>query len=243
MLNIYICEDNLEQLSRMTKAVEEIVMMESYDMTIALNTHDPNELLKTLENNGGTGVYFLDVDLQAELTGIALASLIRKLDPRGFIIFVTTHAEMTYLTFQYKVEALDYIIKDDFTQNRQRIQACLKNVNEKYSHSNLSTQKSFHVKSGERIIHIDYSDILFFETAAKAHRVTLYCDNRVEEFHGSIKEVESQIDERFVRCHQSYLVNRDRIKELDKKQKRIILDNNQTCEVSVRGMRVMKNLI
>lgn len=47
------------------------------------------------------------------MNGFELAQEIRKFDPRGFIIFITTHAELSYMTFTYKVEALDYIIKDD----------------------------------------------------------------------------------------------------------------------------------
>ena len=40
-----------------------------------------------------------------------LGDMIRQRDPLCSIIFVTTHAEMTYLTFMYKI-ALDFIIKD-----------------------------------------------------------------------------------------------------------------------------------
>ena len=36
------------------------------------------------------------------------------------------------MTFQYKVEALDFVVKDDFTQIRNRICECMANAIEKY---------------------------------------------------------------------------------------------------------------
>ena len=52
-----------------------------------------------------TGIYFLDVDLKSDINGIKLGSKIREKDTRGFIIFTTTHLEMSYFAFKYKVEA------------------------------------------------------------------------------------------------------------------------------------------
>ena len=46
---------------------------------------------------------FLDIQLEADINGIKLGSEIRKYDPIGNIIFVTSHSELTYLTFVYKV--------------------------------------------------------------------------------------------------------------------------------------------
>ena len=49
------------------------------------------------------GCYFLDIQLEVDINGIKLGSEIRKYDPIGNIIFVTSHSELTYLTFVYKV--------------------------------------------------------------------------------------------------------------------------------------------
>ncbi|WP_241960035.1 PfkB family carbohydrate kinase, partial [Staphylococcus gallinarum] len=50
-----------------------------------------------------------------------LASEIRKHDPVGNIIFVTSHSELTYLTFVYKVAAMDFIFKDGTIIEQQGI--------------------------------------------------------------------------------------------------------------------------
>ena len=51
--------------------------------------------------------------IRSDINGIKLGSEIRKYDPIGNIIFVTSHSELTYLTFVYKVSAMDFIFKDD----------------------------------------------------------------------------------------------------------------------------------
>ena len=43
--------------------------------------------------------------IRGDINGIKLGSEIRKYDPIGNIIFVTSHSELTYLTFVYKVSA------------------------------------------------------------------------------------------------------------------------------------------
>ena len=45
--------------------------------------------------------------------------------PIGNIIFVTSHSELTYLTFVYKVSAMDFIFKDDPNQLKTRIIDCI----------------------------------------------------------------------------------------------------------------------
>ena len=50
---------------------------------------------------------------------------IRKYDPIGNIVFVTSHSELTYLTFVYKVAAMDFIFKDDPDQLKTRVLDCL----------------------------------------------------------------------------------------------------------------------
>ena len=63
--------------------------------------------------------------IRSDINGIKLGSEIRKYDPIGNIIFVTSHSELTYLTFVYKVSAMDFIFKDDPNQLKTRIIDCI----------------------------------------------------------------------------------------------------------------------
>lgn len=237
MLSVIVCEDNEEQRNRITKFIEDSIMIENLDMEIALSAQDPEEIIEYLKNNEVSGLYFLDVDLQSDMNGIKLAEAIREYDPRGFIVFVTTHAEMSYLTFIYKVEAMDYIIKDNYETIKERIHQCILNAHKKYSSKATELQKNFTIKVEDKIISIEYNKILFFETSNVIHKVILHAIDRQIEFYSKMKEIEEKLDSRFYRCHRSFLVNKDNIKEIDKNNRVIHMINGQECLVATRLLK------
>ena len=112
MIDVYICEDDIKQLDTIKKYVQNTIIIEELDMNITLATNDPHTVLEKLQNAQNPGLFFLDIELRSDMDGLFLAQKIRKHDPRCFIIFITSHSEMSFMTFQYKVEALDFIIKD-----------------------------------------------------------------------------------------------------------------------------------
>jgi two-component system response regulator AgrA len=240
MINIYICEDNQEQLEKVKKAVLDTVMIEDMDMRLALASQNPYAILDDIDAKGGTGIYFLDVDLKTDINGIQLAEKIRHRDPSGFVIFITTHAELSYLTFKYKVEALDYIIKDDFDMVAKRVRECLLYAFKKFTSSGDDRGEVFYIHTKEKVVLIEYNKIICFETSPTIHKITLYAENRQIEFYSNMKDIESKLDSRFIRCHRSYIVNQDYIKEVDKKKRMIYLKNGQSCMISVRGLKYIK---
>jgi two-component system response regulator AgrA len=237
MLSIVVCEDNEEQRKKITKFIEDSIMIENLDMKIDLSTGSPEETIDYLKENKISGLYFLDVDLNSAINGIKLAEIIREYDPRGFIVFVTTHAEMSYLTFIYKVEAMDYIIKDNPETVKERIHQCILNANKKYSSKVTELQKNFTIKADDKIINIEYSKILFFETSDIIHKVLLHVVDRQIEFYAKMKDIEAKLDDRFYRCHRSFLVNTDNIKEIDKKNRVVHMINGQQCFVATRLLK------
>lgn len=112
MIDIFICEDNKKHLNILRSCISNFILMEGFDMQIIQATPDPHTILKELTNAENTGLFFLDIDLKSDMNGLMLAQKIRQIQPRCFIVFITSHSEMSFLTFQYKAEALDFIIKD-----------------------------------------------------------------------------------------------------------------------------------
>lgn len=242
MIKVFICEDNKRQREKFTKTIENSIIIENFDMEVALSTENPDDIIIYLKNNNVSGLYFLDVDLKSNINGIKLAELIREYDPRGFIVFVTTHAEMSYLTFIYKVEAMDYIIKDNYQNVNARIHQCIINANKKYTSKTTALQKNFNIKAKDKIINVEYDKILFFETSTIIHKVILHAIDRQIEFYSNMKNIEENLDDRFYRCHRSFLVNKDNIKEIDISNKIIKMINDETCQASTRLIKgLLKN--
>lgn len=212
-------------------------------MELVLATQDPHEVLKVAMDSNTVGLYFLDIDLGSDITGLTLAQEIRKFDPRGFIIFITSHSEMSFLTFQYKVEALDFIIKDNTSKIQARIIECIINVNERYTSLHNNVQKNFTIKINDKSIVTDYKDILFFETSVNIHKVVLHALNRQIEFNGKLKIIEEQLDDHFYRCHRSYIVNLDNIKEINTSHYTIEMINGEQCLFSTRLKKKLLSFI
>ena len=237
MLDIFVCEDNAAQRRTVVQIIRNIVLIEELDMQLILDTGDPYILLNKVKTSQNTGIYFLDIDLSSSMNGMKLAQQIRLFDPRGFIIFITAHSELSYMTFQYRVEAMDFVLKDVPAEAKVKIKECLLNAMERYTLQTNRTHKVYTIEIGGRKISMDYDDILFFETSNNIHKVILHAKDRQIEFFATLKELTNRFDSNFVRCHRSFLVNKNNIKEIDVKNRIICFINGETCMMSTRMMK------
>lgn len=237
MLKVFICEDNKKEKEQLKKIIENTIIIENYDMQLSIVTGNPCEIIDEIKYTTTSGVYFLDVDLNSDINGIQLAQEIRKYDPRGFVIFITTHGEMSYLTFLYKVEAMDYIIKDNYSLVEDRVRQCMENAYIKHITKSSDLQKCFSIKTDDKITNIAYNEILFFQTSTLIHKVVLHTENRQIEFYSKMKDLEKILDESFCRCHTSYIVNKNNIHQIDKRNRIVYMKNGEKCLISTRGMK------
>lgn len=237
MLNIFVCEDHTAQRRNIVKIIQNIVLMEELDMQLVLDAGDPYVLLEKVKASQNTGIYFLDIDLNSNMNGMKLAQQIRLFDPRGFIIFITAHSELSYMTFQYRVEAMDFVLKDNPAEAKVKIRECLLKAMERYTLQTSRIHKVFTIETGGRKISVDCDDIFFFETSCNIHKVILHAKDRQIEFSGTMKELAATLGGNFVRCHRSFLVNKNNIKEVDAKNRIVYFTNGETCLMSTRMMK------
>jgi two-component system response regulator AgrA len=239
MLNVFVCEDNNQYREKITKIAANCLLIEEYDMKMALSTASPDEILNYIEKNNRPGLYFLDIELKHALNGITLAEKIRKHDPRGFIVFITSYTDKLPLTFQYKVEAMDYIEKQDLCLEK-RIIECMKNAYSKYTTiSHLPHKKVFIAKIANREIFIDTDAILYFSTSVDIpHKINLYAGKIAYNLNETLSHVMDRLDDSFIRCHHSYIVNLQKVCCFDKSNLLLHFINNQgECPVSPNNVK------
>jgi len=237
MLKVVICEDAPKHRQQIEMIVNEYINTVNSDIMIALSTENPNNVLKyAQEKFREPNVYLLDVDLKREITGIELAALIRKTDITAAIVFITTHKDFAYLAFKHKVEALDYIIKDDRKQVKPRVYECLEKAYNNYRESNGHENKVYSIKSAGEVWNIPIGDIYFFEShPSKRHNLILHAKGTQIEFRGFISSV-AETDPAFVMTNQSYVINANNMKRLDKKNKEIEMINGEIVPLSRRKL-------
>lgn len=234
MLNIFICEDNHSQRDRIQKLIKNYLLIEDFEMEIALSTSNPDKILAFLnENPQNHAIYFLDIYLNATLDGIQLAAKIRDLDIHGKIIFITSYSEFQPLTFKYKVEALDYIPKDDFKELEHRIREVLALVHYQYQFRNTIPENHIRLQIGSQVRMFDLSDIMFIETSHTPHKLLLHLSNQQIEFYGRISELLTVTD-KFIQVHKSFIINYLNIDSINNQNRMITFKNGETCLISKR---------
>lgn len=190
-----------------------------------------------MEGGRRQGIYFLDVELKgASMDGFRLGQEIRKLDPRGFLIYVTAFSDLAFETFRYHLEALDYICKQDAGQMYAGLAHCLKVITERVARGQGEQQEYFTVKTLDVIRHIPLKEILYFATSVRTHRIELHAGQERLDFIGSMQELEEKLGRQFIRVHRAYLVRKDQIAGVNLKTREIVLKNGERCPFS-RNMR------
>lgn len=227
-MNIVICEDDIIFRNKLEMIVDKTLINHQLKSDIKLSTHSIDDILDYINSNNEKTLYFLDIDLSASLTGFDIAKLIRKNDWISAIVFITCYTDKTILPYEYKLEAMDYIIKG--SENMEsKVCECI-TISESRQSNPLS--ESIFIETKYSKININLNDIYFFESSKSSHVLTVYCTNGQYEFYKNLKDIILELDDRFCMCHRSYIVNADKIKAIKLKEKTIILSNNFECPVS-----------
>ena len=109
MISIYLCDDEERVRHQLKTALEWKIFIENYDMRVVCAASAAQELLDTVQDSQRS-VYFLDVDLKdGAWDGFTLGRELRRRDPHGTLVYITSYDDLAWKTFQYHLEAFDYI--------------------------------------------------------------------------------------------------------------------------------------
>lgn len=245
MMNIYICEDDKRQLAFIKQTVDNIVTFYDTDINLARSSQYPDEILEYAKKTKNCGLYFLDVELGNDcLGGFHLAQKLREIEPRCFIVFITSHSDLSFYTYKYKLEAMDYIIKDDADSLREQIISC---VNEAYSRhtGGALTHKTVFVvpHKTDREVTIPYRDIFLFKVNPENHKIAVHAKNRYIEFLGNLSDIQSHLDNRFFLCHRGCIINLNHVREFLSDSNEILMEDETPCPVSIRKRKEFFKLL
>jgi len=236
MISIFVCEDNEAQLKKISDIIQSYITIENLEMKIELTTKSPTDIIEYLKTKKVSGLYFLDIDLSCETTGVDLAESIRDYDPRGFFVFVTSDENAHLMAIKRKVEVLGHIIKG---RNKWEDEICdfIKWVYEK-GIPEIATplQNMMKIKiSPEKYLMVRPEDILFFKTT-QAHfiRISYFEDGepQSQSFRGKLSDMMERLDDRFFRCARDCIVNTGKITGINPKEMELVLEKGITVYAS-----------
>lgn len=238
MIHIYLCDDEETVLHQIRTALEQKICMEHYDMRVVCAAGSAQTLLDALEDDRRS-VYFLDVDLRdGSWDGFTLGRELRRRDPHGTLVYITGYGDLAWKTFQYHLEAFDYIVKAPDRTGPDAAR-CLEEVHARLLEERRDPAEVFSLRTGDETRHVPLADILFFETAPKAHHVFLHTAHSRMDFVGSLNELERELGGRFIRIHRAYLAAADKIEAVDRRGSKVRVGGRE-CLLSRSGRAELK---
>ena len=213
MLDFVLCDDNHNVLIKLEKMLESIFIKNNYDAQVVLSTPNPDELINYIRNNS-VNVVFLDIDLKSKISGLDLANIIRKKDKNIYIIFTTGHLEYGLIAYKYKT--FDYLPKP---LTLERLEDTLVRLFE-----DISGMQSNFIRLDNNKTIIKQDGIQYIKKDGM--KVVFHTDTRDYETYSSFKKILTQLPNRFIQCHKSYIVNLDKITDINVINSTIFLDHN-----------------
>ena len=237
MLNFILMDDDAKHNENMKKRLDHIFDKHGIEAVTRLVSTDASQVMEySKENLGADNVYFLDVDFGCEINGIDLAAEIRKSDARSYFVFVSAHPEFVMPSLKTKV--FDFLVKPI---SLETLEKCVINVYNDSISLKKDPGQTLSIKSGINVYHLNVEDILFLEKYG--HLLVIHTLNGQIRSKESLVNIEAKLDRsKFFQCHKSYIVNIDHITEIDNKNNLISFRNGETCLISKRHKRELKNV-
>ena len=234
LIYIVICDDEKHMCDYIGTLVSDFFRKKNRE--IHLRTFTGGEEL--LNYHGQMDILFLDIQMRG-MDGMETARKLRADKFQGFLIFTTVLKEMVFQSFQ--VQAYDYLVKPiDVKQFENTMERCLSSM-QNAGEDILLVQKGYE----GRIIR--KSEIVFCEIIDRKIYLNL-ASGEVVDYYERIENLETKLDDRFFRCHRSYLIDLKHLKGY--KNGSAYMDNGREIPVSrLRSrefsgvvLRYMKNI-
>ena len=234
MLNFVLCDDNKSILDRLCKMLESIFIKHNCDAEVIFSSTTPESTLDFVKNND-VNVLFLDIDLKSKMSGLDLASQIRKINKQVYIIFTSAHLEYVLIAYQYKT--FDFIPKPLTVERlEETFLRIIDDLKTDYKKSNF-------IRIDNRNTIINQDSIKFIKK--NGMKLVFYTDSRIYETYSSFSKIEETLPSNFVRCHKSYIANINKIYDISLNNNSISFDStsNMKCYIGPKYKNKMMEVL
>lgn len=225
-MEIAVCDDNLIDRNTAAQMLRQCMRMSNSGGGITCFSNGI-ELLYEAQDGKIFDAVFLDIYMD-KMMGMDVARRLRASGYNGKIIFMT--ATSGFAVESYEVKAFGYILKPVTFEKIERITREL-----------LADFDSevYHLRHRSEIINIDYNNIVFVESCNS--KCLLHCTSgEIHTVYKRLCDIEDELcDSRFLRCHQSYLINMNHIVYADKSFR---TDNGETVLIRQKNLKEIRDI-
>ncbi len=210
MLQIAVCDDNIDELSNMVQLINQYGTSKNYSFDYAVF---PNgfELVSALEKGKRFDIYCMDI-IMPGFNGIDVAKEIRDFDKTAQILFFTSSPD--FALESYSVKAINYVLKPI---SKEKLFFTFDEILERIKAD--KSEDAFIVKSNEGIQKILISNLVFAEVIGRNVLYHLRSGKVIE----CIEPFSSVCNNLmkygcFLKPHRSYLVNMQYVDTIENHQ-------------------------
>lgn len=161
-------------------------------------------------------VIFCDINMP-DLNGM---DFVKSLTAPPLVVFTTAYSE--YAIEGFKVNAVDYLLKPFGLQDFQRAANRLQERLSAPVAAPVETDDTFFLKTDYRIVKVSIPNIRYVEAMSEYLKVWIEGESKPIITLLSMKKMEERLPDNFMRIHRSYIINLDKIQEVNKN--RVIMD-------------------
>ena len=217
-MNIAICDDDIEYVNQIDELLQSY--KEEYHLKIDKYTVG-EEVINALKKGILYDMVFLDIEMD-ETSGLDVAKYIRERNREIMITFVTSH--VNYVSDTFRLGAFQFLLKpiDEavFKSDFERALETYRIKHEKYM-----------VRWRDVSSVIECGDIYYIESYNRHIYIQMElngyeCVGKLTDEYEKLKKYD------FARCHQGYIVNMSKIRQVDKDS--VLLKNGKKIPISRR---------
>lgn len=216
MIRIAICDDDVV----MTTAIEEMINNIETEQGIKVNCEiffDGSTLVEYIRKGTYYDLIYLDIEMK-KINGINAAELIRDMEVPALIVYVSNYEK--YLKELFNTEPFRFLSKPiDSDAFRSIFLAAYKRIRQRAEYFSFTYNKSLFKIPLSRIYYFESSNrIIYIHLAGNFKNENTEFNTGEHKFYGKMNDIEAELsysNSRFIRIHQSYLVNFDYIKSMN----------------------------
>ena len=218
-LKIAVAEDDEFERKNIIKEIKAYMAENGYEAEIY--SYKDGESLIQAHEPGKYSLIFLDI-LMKGMTGIETARAIRRAGDETPVIFATSTEE--YAVESYEVDALYYIIKPVTKEKLDKaLNKCAKMLAE--------SSRGIDITVNRETVRVLLRDISYAEVFG--NKVLLHTPDGEMGVYMPLEKLMGMLDETFLRCHKSYVVNMNHIARVSGKE--FVMDTGVTVPIRSNG--------
>lgn len=201
-MNIIICDDDIQIAEYISKIISE------YKPDYAVETFSDADSLISYVNSTDTKIdlLFMDIVLN-DKNGIDLAAKITEKNPETLTVFITAFTDKYSEEIFLKVKPYGYLHKP--IKNN-----ILYHYLDSAKHDIDFKNQKLSVKIGQSAIDVPFLKIIYIESEKRLSHI--FCIDTHYDTYAKLDDIQKNLNDTFIRCHKSYLVNSDYIKTIEK---------------------------